>query len=128
MFIDGDHNYTSARSDYLNVGKRAKLAAFHDCNDYFIYRNDTSLIGGVQRYWLELREQHANDATVTMLEFVYQADEEPYFGICVIIHHDNAPEFDPASIVVPPRVVESDGRTFPPVPITPPWKPRMLMP
>ena len=48
-FIDGDHSYEWARKDWENVGKKSKIAAFHDI--------DHETIPGVRKLWKELSQK-----------------------------------------------------------------------
>jgi hypothetical protein len=59
VFIDGDHSFEWAWADYQNVGRRARLCAFHDV------RNAPYLelpLGGVCAVW-ELLKREERDAT-----------------------------------------------------------------
>jgi hypothetical protein len=48
VFIDGDHSYEGVKTDWLNVGRFAKIAMFHDIVDL------TCL--GVVQLWNEIKE------------------------------------------------------------------------
>ncbi|WP_439272208.1 class I SAM-dependent methyltransferase [Pseudochrobactrum sp. HB0163] len=50
-FIDADHSYDGVKKDWLNLGRFAKIAAFHDVRG----REHDHLNGGVRRFWLELK-------------------------------------------------------------------------
>jgi hypothetical protein len=94
VFIDGDHEYDSVKADYQNVGRHAKVVAFHDCFDTFVEQ----LHGGVPKFWLELKEQVRGDPNVKVYEFHMQSRNQPYFGICALVRLDLAPEFDAAAM------------------------------
>lgn len=57
VFIDGDHSYNGAKTDWKNVGKTAnKIAAFHD-----IYAHEyDSENGGIVRAWEEVKMSATN--------------------------------------------------------------------
>ncbi len=59
-FIDADHSYDGVKKDWLNVGRFAKLAAFHDVRG----REHDHLNGGVRRFWLELKAAMRNHASI----------------------------------------------------------------
>lgn len=85
---------------------------------------DTALQGGVKRLWLELKEQHKDDPSVTLLEMVYHPDRQEYFGICAIVHHNNLAPGETVDLagfkaIAPPTKVISDGRVFDPIPMLP---------
>jgi len=46
VFIDANHSYEWAKSDYEAIGKKAKVCGFHDIDDVFC--------PGVQRLWEEV--------------------------------------------------------------------------
>lgn len=54
VFIDGNHEYSSVKQDYDNVGKFAMVCAFHDINDDYI-RFCPHQMGGVPKFWEELK-------------------------------------------------------------------------
>lgn len=57
VFIDGDHSYDGAKSDWLNYGQLGKIVGFHDIA---YEKNETHPWGGVEvkRLWQEIREGH----------------------------------------------------------------------
>lgn len=59
-FIDGDHSYDGARQDWLNVGRTAKVAAFHDING----AEYDALGGGIKRTWAELKQHYRTSKTI----------------------------------------------------------------
>jgi len=85
---------------------------------------DTALQGGVKRLWLELKEQHAQDPSVTLLEMVYHPNKNEYFGICAIFNSSNLGPGETVDLagfkaIAPPTKVISDGRVFDPIPLLP---------
>lgn len=78
VFIDGHHSYANAKADYENVGRHARLCAFHDIDDDFI-RGDPTLDGGVCRYWQEVKPGRQ------VVEFVASGKPRPVMGIGVIV-------------------------------------------
>jgi predicted O-methyltransferase YrrM len=56
LFVDGDHEYEGVRKDYdlySPLVRRRGLIAFHD-----IVPGDEELVGGVPRFWEELKRSH----------------------------------------------------------------------
>jgi predicted O-methyltransferase YrrM len=56
LFVDGDHEYEGVRKDYdlyAPLVRPGGLIAFHD-----IVPGDEGLVGGVSRFWEELRRSH----------------------------------------------------------------------
>jgi hypothetical protein len=66
VFIDGDHSAAASRADYENVGRHARLCAFHDIDDEFIARDYPD--GGCPQTWREVKAEKAN--THDIFEFV----------------------------------------------------------
>lgn len=64
VFIDGDHEYSSVKEDYENVGQYANICIFHDIRDEFC--ND--LNGGPKKFWNEIKDDTC---------FELFADEKP---------------------------------------------------
>lgn len=60
VFIDADHSYDGSRIDWLNVGRYADVAAFHDINaaEY------DSWNGGIRRNWNELKLEYRMDRPI----------------------------------------------------------------
>lgn len=85
LFIDGDHRYEAARSDFLmyrTLVREGGLIAFHDiCEDYQTrFGRDTGYsAGGVPQLWRKIRGAFAHR------EFVDSPDQDA-FGIGVIVH------------------------------------------
>lgn len=74
VFIDGDHSYVGAMRDYLNLGRRSKIAvAFHDIHGHEFDHLD----GGTVRVWAEFRQ--ANTHRMHILEFSHSLT--PWMGI-----------------------------------------------
>jgi hypothetical protein len=76
VFIDGNHDYQSVKSDYENFGKHAKYCAFHDINDEYVEKECPG--GGVPVLWRELIGKKT--------EFLYHPDNKRIMGIGVIEH------------------------------------------
>jgi len=75
VFIDADHNYSSVKSDYENIGKTAKYCMFHDiCDSWQKNVND----GGSLTFWNEIKKDKK------YYEFTYNPTEEKYFGIGIL--------------------------------------------
>lgn len=53
VFIDGDHEYSSVKEDYENVGQYAKICIFHDIKDEFCIKRSN---GGPPRFWNEIKD------------------------------------------------------------------------
>jgi len=53
VFIDGDHEYSSVRKDYENVGQYAKICVFHDIKDEFCINLSN---GGPPKFWNEIKD------------------------------------------------------------------------
>jgi hypothetical protein len=78
--IDGWHSFFGVTWDYVNVGRHAKLCAFHDINDDIVEYwpgND----GGVPRFWRQFRALHREKH---FHEFLYHTRGERVMGIGVI--------------------------------------------
>lgn len=57
LFIDGDHSYNGVRQDfemYSKLVREGGVIAFHD-----ICEGDKSLVGGVPRFWREIKRTHS---------------------------------------------------------------------
>ena len=80
VFIDGDHNYSSVKLDYENVGKNAKICVFHDIFDDFI-SNDISLNGGVPKFWNEIKNEK------NYIEFNSSKKIKNIMGIGVLVNN-----------------------------------------
>jgi predicted O-methyltransferase YrrM len=81
LFVDGDHDYEGVRRDYdlyAPLVRRGGLLAFHD-----IVPGDDELVGGVPRFWEEIKRSH--QAT----ELVESWDQGAY-GIGVVRVEDLA--------------------------------------
>jgi predicted O-methyltransferase YrrM len=75
LLIDGDHRYGGVRADLAMYGPLVRPGgriAFHD-----IVPGPPDRVGGVPRFWQEIRNQHAS------LEFVHNWDQQG-FGIGVM--------------------------------------------
>ncbi|TCQ82676.1 methyltransferase family protein [Ochrobactrum sp. BH3] len=76
VFIDADHSYDGATTDYLNLGRYAKkIVAFHDIHAH----EYDHLNGGTVRTWREFKA--ANATTMSILEFAHSP--VPWMGIGV---------------------------------------------
>jgi predicted O-methyltransferase YrrM len=90
LFIDGDHSYTSVRSDFLmyrEFVRHGGLIAFHDvCEDYQTRfgRQTGHFAGGVPALWTKLRPCYEHR------EFIDSPDQDA-FGIGVIVHSKTDP-------------------------------------
>jgi len=76
-FIDGDHSLNGVRADFDNVGRNAKICAFHDINDAIVEGwpgND----GGVPRFWRQFKTWH-NDWDFS--EFTWHSRGDRVMGI-----------------------------------------------
>ncbi|MFM2062290.1 MAG: hypothetical protein RLZZ507_1960 [Cyanobacteriota bacterium] len=76
VYIDADHSYHGMKRDFLNVGRYAKVCAFHDINasEY------DHLDGGTRRCWNELKLSYCQSASI--LEISHIAEE--WMGIGII--------------------------------------------
>jgi hypothetical protein len=78
VFIDADHSYNGAMSDYVNLGKTAnKCLAFHDIHGHEYDHLD----GGIVRAWNEIKLSEAGQCTV--IEFAHSPVR--WMGIGLII-------------------------------------------
>ncbi|MCW2317755.1 hypothetical protein M2322_003319 [Rhodoblastus acidophilus] len=59
-FIDADHGYDGSRIDWLNVGRHAGVAAFHDIDG----AEYDGLNGGIRRTWNELKLEYRMDRPI----------------------------------------------------------------
>lgn len=79
IFIDGDHSYDGVKKDYemyRNLVKIGGIIAFHDIVQY----GDPNLVGGVPRFWNELKEYIGKNI---YSEIIHNASQEGY-GIGII--------------------------------------------
>ncbi len=81
VFIDGDHSAESARADYENVGRHARLCAFHDIDDVFIARAYPD--GGCPQMWQEVKTARAH--THEIFEFVAADKPSQNMGIGLLV-------------------------------------------
>lgn len=76
VYIDADHSYHGMKKDFVNVGRYAKICAFHDINaaeyDY--------LDGGTRRCWNDIKLSYCQSATI--IEISHIAEE--WMGIGII--------------------------------------------
>lgn len=69
VFIDGDHSFEWAWADYVNVGRTARLCAFHDVNNA-PYRE--MQLGGVCAVWEKVKQTEGGN----FLEFFEHPSRE----------------------------------------------------
>jgi hypothetical protein len=69
VFIDGDHSFEWAWADYINVGRRARICAFHDVNNA-PYRE--MHLGGVCAVWEKVKQTEGGN----FLEFFEHPSRE----------------------------------------------------
>lgn len=84
VFVDGDHSYIEITADYKNIGRYAKLCAFHDINHAPIY-NDEPKHGSVG-FWRELKLTKKPE---NVREFLHHSDNLEFMGIGVIISEED---------------------------------------
>lgn len=78
VFIDADHSYMGAKTDWLNVGRHARKAvAFHDIHAHEY--DDKN--GGIVRAWNEIKRALVNDHVV--LEFAHSAPRWMGIGLAI---------------------------------------------
>ena len=58
VLIDGDHSFEWAWADYVNVGRNARVCAFHDVNNA-PYRE--MHLGGVCALWEKVKQSEGGD-------------------------------------------------------------------
>ncbi|MBK0024053.1 class I SAM-dependent methyltransferase [Brucella pseudogrignonensis] len=76
VFIDADHSYDGASTDYLNLGRYAKkIVAYHDIHAH----EYDHLNGGTVRAWREFKAANANKMSI--MEFAHSPT--PWMGIGV---------------------------------------------
>jgi len=80
VFIDGEHSYSGMKKDFLNVGRYAKICAFHDINatEY------DHLDGGTRRCWNELKMSYCTSASIIEVSHI----TEEWMGIGIIDFHN----------------------------------------
>lgn len=76
VYIDADHSYHGMKRDFLNVGRYAKICAFHDINaaEY------DHLDGGTRRCWNELKLSYCQSASIWEISHI----AEEWMGIGII--------------------------------------------
>lgn len=80
VFIDGDHSYMGAKKDWDSVKHTAKIIAFHDIVDMYIYC-DRKCDGGVMRLWNEIKKENLHT-----IEFIAEIDRPmSIMGIGVVL-------------------------------------------
>jgi hypothetical protein len=79
-FIDGDHSWEWVSRDYENVGRFARVCAFHDINDAATDRMEG---GGSSRHWAWLKATRGNAGAFH--EILDHSDSKPVMGIGVFI-------------------------------------------
>lgn len=78
VFIDADHSYMGAKTDWLNVGRHARKAvAFHDIHAHEY--DDKN--GGIVRAWNEIKGALVEDHVV--LEFAHSATRWMGIGLAI---------------------------------------------
>jgi hypothetical protein len=78
VFIDADHSYMGAKTDWLNVGRHARKAvAFHDIHAHEY--DDKN--GGIVRAWNEIKSALVSDHVV--LEFAHSATRWMGIGLAI---------------------------------------------
>jgi FkbM family methyltransferase len=87
VFIDGDHSYSGAMRDFLNVGKYANLAmAFHDIHGHEF----DELEGGTVRAWGEIKGKFSR--THEVYEFAHSVKRS--LGIGLVVRTTKQPPFN----------------------------------
>jgi len=81
VFIDGDHSFDWAWADYRNVGRAAKVCAFHDVNNG-PYREMP--MGGVCGVWEVVKRDEAGGAA---FEEIFEHPRADIMGIGVRMKH-----------------------------------------
>jgi hypothetical protein len=61
VFIDGDHSFEWSWQDYQNVGRHARVCAFHDIRS--LHYQETLALGGVTGMWAALKKLEAGPGT-----------------------------------------------------------------
>lgn len=79
VFIDGDHSFDWAWADYQNVGRQAKICAFHDVNNA-PYRDMP--MGGVCGVWELLKVEKQPGSSVETVE-IFEHPSRAIMGIGV---------------------------------------------
>lgn len=78
VFIDGDHSFEWAWADFQNVGRAAKICAFHDVNNAPYLELE---LGGVPAVWEWLRKSEAAPETRFVEIFDHPAESLMGIGI-----------------------------------------------
>jgi len=86
-FIDGDHTWEWVVRDYENVGRFARICAFHDINDATTDRLDG---GGSSRHWAHLKSTQGS--TGVFHEILDHSESKPVMGIGVFIRNGERPK------------------------------------
>ena len=91
VFIDGDHSYKWAKTDYLNLGRFAKyVCGFHDINAHECSKTD----GGIVKFWRQLRHSLAEKYAVIQISHsalgTGMREDGDWMGIGVVDHGGRA--------------------------------------
>lgn len=82
VFIDADHGYRAARSDYQAIGQYAKVCGFHDIkSEYF----EAEAGGGITQFWADLKQSKRD--THNVLDIAH-SPKKNWMGIGVISRID----------------------------------------
>ena len=84
VFIDGDHAYEAVAADYENVGKQARICAFHDIRERYVTEVIDPQQGGSVAFWRDMMAHRLTCSDGTVAEEICLHNEPDRMGIGVL--------------------------------------------